>query len=133
MIKDLLDMEKQAERLKENLIKDLASKIGAEAMDGVKAIPGTLNAVEVSSSSLFKTSLSPEAYIPQSQANIVSAKLKSAKTVGSLIAAIKDMSEKGYVTVTGGNNSYRTTLNPVTLKVLNNFLIENELVGATNQ
>lgn len=117
-----LEMEKDVEsivkKVKNQIYEDLNN---AEPLEGVKRMNSSVSCASVSFSALTKKNLilSPEYYLPDSQANAVKRKLDLCRTASDLLRALSEMVSLEKCEV-GKNFSAR--LNPNTISVLKQYL-----------
>jgi len=120
----ILEIERKLAEAKNGMVKEIASDVGNQTMDGVNRIGK--NAFTVSFSAIDASDgfiLSPDYYSSDSQAQLVKNRLKNAAKNGgmeNILKAIEEMVEKKSVVV--NKKSYR--LNPCTVSVLDGVLAE---------
>lgn len=119
-IKEAFEMEKAVcialGRLKNTIVSDIRA---AGALDGVEVLPGPIPTVIASRDAIIQSkSLSPEEYIPDMQADMVSQALMPCRGVGEVFQKIQGMVSSGCVVLPRRGTAMRVRLNPKTLEVL---------------
>lgn len=104
------------------LKEEICLEIEARTMEGVTFVKSELNIAIIRFRTIQESNrmnLSPDYYLPKSQAELVRRKLKSATYMKDFVAYITEMYQKKCVTI--GHESY--SLNPVTLSVLEEYML----------
>lgn len=116
---EILEIEKQIEEMICSISAQACAEIENSPMPGVKKLGG--NAVAVKLSEVMKNHnliLTPEYYIPESQARVVATALSGVKRASELQKKVMEMLRTKSVKI-GGNTH---VLNPQTLAVLANYV-----------
>lgn len=118
-ISKIQELENSIQKIIAKIKSEIRSEISDSAMEGITHISKSPRTCVVKLSTLRANNMtmSPEYYIPESQADLVEQKLSSAKTVTEMLKAINDMMSSGYVKI--GQNRHK--LNPKTIDVLRKY------------
>lgn len=121
-LKEAFELEKKANRALKKFKEELYQRIGeADPLEGVHipANAGSLRIAYVNLSTVLREkSLSPEAYIPAAQADIVRKALNSCSTIAELVLKISHIIQTGSVVLNSSGGKYTYRLNAHTLEVL---------------
>ena len=117
-VNDIISLEKKIAAMVEEIKSDVCGEIASSTPDGV-TLKGS-NMATVSISTIMKNNLilSPEYYIPISQANLVQDKLSGVKSVTDFTRIVQEMCDTGYCKI-GAN---RHKLNPYTVQILQKYI-----------
>ena len=116
-------LEEYIQQLVDSLKNELSSQISSQRMKGVTVINdgkngGPLIGVVRLSTLQSQRSWSPEFYFPQKQAEAVSKRLASCKTVKQIIGAVEDMLNLRAVKMSSSSSSDKILLNDETVRII---------------
>lgn len=115
---EILKIEKQIEEMICSISAQACAEIENSPMPGVKKLGGNAVAVKLSEVRKHNLILTPEYYIPESQARVVATALSGVKRASELQKKVTEMLRTKSVKI-GGNTH---VLNPQTLAVLANYV-----------
>lgn len=120
LIEELNLIEKQAEDLRKEIIDKISTAVETTPLDGVTVLSKAPRAVSVKLSSVMTGPfiLSPEYYIPESQAEAIRRKLSACQSTTALCAAVKEMIDTKKVRFSHNMHDDAVMLNAQSLKIL---------------
>jgi len=121
ILKEAIAQEQLLQALITRIRQEVFNAMQVEPMDGVSPVQNTsIRAATVSFSTISSNNfnLSPEYYIPESQAGIVERRLRHLTSAAAVKAALQEMADTGAAKYSGE----RHELNPKSISAIKNYL-----------